>query len=186
MIPNTINQLLRDINQKSRMAMMMIIICHDLLPSSRRGCPQVRLHMHHHPTFILSPYTRHLCLDISSSSSSSQDRPIGPLPAKCWPEALVCTLLQFTSTTSCNNIITSLQVISHQSTWAWSKRTLERNKNGIVILNHLHIHQGSSVLLIPIVTQSPHLSICCPKPLSHHPSSLAAVYPIMFPYLPYT
>ena len=29
----------------------------------------------------------------SSSSSSSQDRPIGPLPAKCWPEAFHSTFI---------------------------------------------------------------------------------------------
>ena len=29
----------------------------------------------------------------NSSSSSSQDRPIGPLPAKCWPEAFHATFI---------------------------------------------------------------------------------------------
>ena len=34
-----------------------------------------------------------ICARNSSSSSTSQDRPIGPLPAKCWPEAFQATFI---------------------------------------------------------------------------------------------
>ena len=37
-------------------------------------------------------FERKLSSSSSSSSSSSQDRPIGPLPAKCWPEAFHATI----------------------------------------------------------------------------------------------
>ena len=55
---------------------------------------------------------------------------------------------QFTQTVSCNGIPPILHIISHQRAEGLSERIEEPSKSCSAKLNHLHMHQGYSLLPI--------------------------------------